>query len=310
MKLLILGFSSLAQRRIIPALVSSSWDVTVATRREAALSAIEAAGARAVLGFDAALARRDAELVYISTDNADHAAWAMTALATGYHVVVDKPAFLDVPAAEAAVARAERAGTCLVEATVYDRHPQVDALIEWIRARPDAYLRVHASFIVPGFPGDNFRNRRDRGGGAVNDLGPYAASLIRRCFGTPPRSLAVAHESVAGLETGFALLADFGGRGVFSGQFGFGGEYVNRLALNREGLQADVERIFTIPPAQPGALRLRERDTTRTIETAPCDSFARFMTEVADRISRRSFDTYHSDLLFDARQVAALRTNA
>jgi dTDP-3,4-didehydro-2,6-dideoxy-alpha-D-glucose 3-reductase len=308
MRLLILGFSSLCRRRLIPALAGSgAWDVTVATRRGAAVQAIRETGATAVLGFAEGLARRDADLVYVSTDNADHEEWVQAALDAGNHVVVDKPAFLSLQAAEAAVATARRSGRCLVEATVYDRHPQIDTLLELVRARPTAYLRLHAMFIVPAFQLDNFRNRRDRGGGAVNDLGPYAASLMRRIFGAAPRSLAVTKQGAPGeLDTGFSLLADFGDRGVFSGQFGFGGEYVNRITVNTDGLMAEIDRAFTIPPHQPGVIRLRERDSMRELETEPCDSFARFMAEVADKLSTRDVLSYPSDLLFDARQVAAL----
>jgi dTDP-3,4-didehydro-2,6-dideoxy-alpha-D-glucose 3-reductase len=307
MKLLILGFSSLARRRLVAALAREAWEVTIATRRAATLKDVQATGARAVLGFEEALGQSDAEVVYVSTDNADHEAWTMAALATGHHVIVDKPAFLSLHAAEAAVEVAERRGLGLVEATVYDRHPQLDALFELVRERPTAYLRLHAAFVVPAFEADNFRNRRDRGGGAVNDLGPYAASLIRRVWGAEPLSIAVTKDHGDAIDRGFAVLADFGRRGVFTGQFGFGGEYVNRIALNLDGLQVDIDRVFTIPSHQPGLLRLRERDIVREVETQACDSFARFMAEVADKISNRSFRTYHSDLLFDARQVAALR---
>jgi hypothetical protein len=111
----------------------------------------------------------------------------------------------------------------------------------------------------------------------------------------------------AAIDTSFTVLADFGARGVFTGQFAFGGEYVNRMSLNADGLQAEIDRVFTIPPQQPGLLKVRERDATREDATAPCDSFARFMTEVADQIAKRSFTGYAADLLFDAKLVAALQ---
>ena len=65
--------------------------------------------------------------------------------------------------------------------------------------------------------------------------------------------------------------------------------------------------MFTIPPQQPGLLKVRERDVARDVATEPCDSFARFMTEVADHVARRSFAGYAADFLFDAKLVAALK---
>lgn len=316
MKLLILGFSSLARRRIVPALVAAGWEVTIGTRRSIAVAEIEQLGARAVVGFDEALAQ-PADLVYVATDNADHEPWALAALRAGHHVVVDKPAFLTLSAAEAAVALAAKQGVLLAEATVWDRHPQVDAFVELARARPQAYLRLHAAFIVPTFKDDNFRTKPERGGGAVLDLGPYTASTMRRVFAEAPRSISVVrhhHHGAKAIDTSFSVLADFGARGVFTGQFAFGGEYINRVSLNADGLHAEIDRVFTIPPQQPGLLKVRERDVTREVATAPCDSFARFMTEVADCLdgsrgresAKRSFTGYAADLLFDAKLVAAL----
>lgn len=298
MKLLILGFSSLAKRRIVPAL--PGWEISIATRRSSAVPEIEAVGAKAIVGFDAAL-RTKPELVYVATDNADHEPNVIAALRAGLHVVVDKPAFLTLRAAETAVALAKEQGVCLAEATVWDRHPQVDTFIELAR---QSYRRVHAAFIVPMFKDDNFRTKPERGGGAVLDLGPYAASTIRRVFGEAPKSLSVVRHH-GKVDLSFTVLAQMS-NGVFTGQFAFAGEYVNKLSLNADGLNAEIDRVFTIPPTQPGKLSIREGNAAREVETAPCDSFARFMTEVADSIAKRDFANYCDDLLFDAKLVAAL----
>jgi NDP-hexose-3-ketoreductase len=309
MKLLILGCSSLALRRVTPAASGLGWSVAIASRRPEALEAVARAGARGILGFEAAL-REPAELVYVATDNRDHFPWVMRALESGRHVIVDKPAFLTLAEAEGAVDVARRRGLCLAEATVFDRHPQFGALRELIAPRRDEYLAVHATFSIPSLPLTDFRMRQARGGGAVNDLGPYAAATIRTLFGCGlPSQTRVIHRRCSSdeVETGFSLLADLGARGVMTATFGFGREYVNRLSVNAPGLLVDLDRVFTIPPAQPGRLVVRERDVVRTVECAPADTFGEFLVEVAKTLSQRSFETHYNDLLTDARSVMALR---
>ena len=93
MDFLLIGRSRFAQRRVLPAAAALPFDsVTVASRREGT--------------HWRTLTGRSPGLVYVSLANGEHAEAVEWALRSGHHVVVDKPAFLTLPEASAAVALA------------------------------------------------------------------------------------------------------------------------------------------------------------------------------------------------------------
>ena len=125
MRLLILGYSSIAERRVIPAAgaVAAIGEISIASRSRKPPAAWPKQG-RFFTDYESALRESDADIVYLSLPNAMHEQWTMAALAAGKHVVVDKPAMMTREAAERAVAEARRGKRLLAEATVFGYHPQ------------------------------------------------------------------------------------------------------------------------------------------------------------------------------------------
>ena len=85
MKLLLIGCSRIARKRVLPALAEIGiGEVDVATRTRAAEVVLpDGLAGRVFDDYDAALAESGADLVYVSTVNATHAEWAEQALERG-----------------------------------------------------------------------------------------------------------------------------------------------------------------------------------------------------------------------------------
>src|SRR5207248_10888592 len=122
--------------------------------------------------------------------NGEHLRWAQRALGQGRHVVVDKPAFLGLEQADRMLELAAKQGVCLAEATVFAYHPQVEFIRQQFRVADSAPCHVTATFSFPSMDPDNFRYRRALGGGALWDLGPYAAAVGRVFLDDEPASVA------------------------------------------------------------------------------------------------------------------------
>src|ERR1700686_4633613 len=95
MKVLLLGYSDIARRRVIPGLYAAG----VRAIDIASLSAttVEWPGTdppRLYRDYEKAISESDAQLIYISTVNSLHAELGRKALNHGFHVVIDKPACL------------------------------------------------------------------------------------------------------------------------------------------------------------------------------------------------------------------------
>src|SRR5215475_9243591 len=133
MRLLILGFSSIAERRVIPAAnaVAAIGEIAIASRSRKPPASWPKQGGF-FTDYERALRESGADIVYVSLPNAMHEAWTFASLAAGKHVVVDKPAMIASDAAERAVTDARGRKRLLAEATVFGHHPQFQAIGDFI----------------------------------------------------------------------------------------------------------------------------------------------------------------------------------
>ena len=91
-------------------------------------------GARIVDGYEALLADKEVDAIYIATPHTGHAEWAIKAIRAGKHVLVEKPIALSAFDAEAIYYEAKKAGVFAGEAFMYRVHPQTAKLIELVKS--------------------------------------------------------------------------------------------------------------------------------------------------------------------------------
>ena len=311
MRVLILGYSSIVERRVLPAAakVGRIATVSIASKSRPKPDDWPKQGLF-VDDYEAALRGSDCDLVYLSLPNAMHAHWVVAALAAGKHVVVDKPAMMTLAASEHAVEEARRAGRLVAEATVFGYHPQFARLAEFI-AETGPMTHAAAQFIIPPLPIGNFRNHAELGGGCLLDLGPYAAATMRILGGDDVSgitALAGGKHPETGVDMGFSVLARLGNGGAFSGHFSFEGEYQNRLLVVGRSGSALIERVFTPPADHPVEWRRRVRNVEDVVTFEPADTFANFLEAVTSAIAGGDHERFHRDLLSDAQSRDMIAT--
>ena len=127
--------------------------------------------------YDEALAQSSAPLVDVSTRNHDHLALVLRALASGRHVVIDKPAALSVAEVEQMVAAAAAAGRLIAEATVWSWHPQIQQLSQLIADAGPLARPAYAPFEL--------RRGSSRGFAAGEKTRPAGAGRVGWLVGKP-----------------------------------------------------------------------------------------------------------------------------
>jgi predicted dehydrogenase len=309
MRLLILGYSSIAERRVIPAAakVAAITEVSIASRSRPQPQGWAKAG-RFFSDYETALRESGSDIVYLSLPNAMHEHWVMTALGAGKHVVVDKPAMMTLEGAQRAVKEAQRVRRLLAEATVFGYHPQFEALADFV-AENGPLTHVAAQFIIPPLPIGNFRNHRELGGGCLLDMGPYAAGTIRLLGGGPPShvtALSGGRHPATGVDMGFSAQAQLANGGIFSGHFSFEGEYQNRLLIVGRSGSVIIERVFSPPADHQMEWRRRVRNVESVVTFEAADTFARFLEAVTRAIADGDHERFYRDLLSDAGCRAAI----
>jgi NDP-hexose-3-ketoreductase len=304
MRLLILGYSSIVQRRVIRAAASTESidEISIASRSRPKPASGWPKRGTFFADYDVALRESRADIVYVSLPNSMHEHWVLAALAAGKHVLVDKPAMVTRQACERAVGEARRTGRLLAEATVFGYHPHFEALKDFL-AENGPLTHVDAQFVIPPLPIGNFRNHRELGGGCLLDMGPYAAALMRILGGGLPSqitALAGNRHPETGVDMGFSAQARLANGGIFSGHFSFEGEYQNRLLIVARSGSVIIERVFSPPDDHRMEWRRRVRNADDVLTFEAADTFARFLESATRAIVRGDHEEFHCDLLSDA----------
>lgn len=302
--LLLLGYSNIAMRRVIPAVravaAGNAIDIASKSRRVASVHA----GHGVFFGdYDSALEMSSAETVYVSLPNALHYEVAKKALRSGRHVVVDKPACVTLRETEELLDCASRRNRLLAEATVFNYHHQFGRIRTFLEKYGPLEC-VDAHFAIPPPPIDNFRNHKTWGGGCLLDMGPYAAALARIFLndeGLRVHALTGGRHPQTGIDIGFAVLAGVPRGPRLTCQFSFHGEYQNRLTLIAARGSLVTERVFSLPADVEPSWLLQANSSVTKIIVAKDDAFATFLRAVFQAIAEGEHSRFAHDMLWDAR---------
>ena len=185
----ILGASKFAREHMGPAIHAARGAVlsAVASRNPASVGPFQefAAECRALAGYEALIADRDIDAVYIPLPHHMHVEWTVKALHAGKHVLAEKPIAMQAEDFDNLIAARDATGLLAAEAYMIVHHPQ------WQRARQmvadGAIGRV--IHITGGFSYDNsddpqnIRNQAAMGGGGLRDIGVYVLGSARYVMG-------------------------------------------------------------------------------------------------------------------------------
>ncbi|MGH7243806.1 MAG: Gfo/Idh/MocA family protein [Phycisphaerales bacterium] len=152
----------------------------VSSRRLANAKAFAAKypGAIPCEGVDALLARPDVDAVYIATPTTAKEPIALQAIASGKHVLVEKP-FADAKSVERMTSAAAARGVLFMDATHFVHHPRTAAIQSALASRLGSPRSLHTAFYFPLSDRSNIRfDRTLEPAGVLGDLGWYSARAI------------------------------------------------------------------------------------------------------------------------------------
>jgi predicted dehydrogenase len=141
--------------------------------------------AKSYTSYEALLADRDVDAVYICTIHPFHAATAIKAAGAGKHILVEKPIAMNYREAAAMIAAARANDVFLMEAFMYRCHPQTQRLAALVRDGAVGRVQIiRAIFSYGGsFDPSSRAFAKAMGGGGILDVGCYTASMSRLLAG-------------------------------------------------------------------------------------------------------------------------------
>ena len=222
--------------RLLPAIMeaNNSELVAIASRRKgAALETLKkyaskTLGINNIKTYDSPkelLADKNVQAIYIPLANHEHTEWALKAIASGRHVLIEKPLAIKFADIEAIETAAIKANVKVMEGFMYRFHPQHARIKEIIQSGAIGEVRfakASYSFMMREARMYRLAFDTDGGGGAMWDIGPYAVHTLRHCFDNDPISvMAMAKYNDIGADITTSGVIDFGDgkRGHFDTSF-------------------------------------------------------------------------------------------
>lgn len=300
----IIACSSVARRRFLPALkLAEGAQLAVLGSRDAAKAgqfAQEFSAPRHGT-YEAVLADRQIEAVYISTPPLLHAEWVHRAAAAHKHVLCEKPAFANSAEARNAVNACRKAGVRLLEGYAFKYHPQharVKALVA--EGRIGAPRFFSAEFTYPRPAVNDIRLKPELAGGVFHDSAGYpVAAALMHLPGRPVSVYCVqSRDAASGVDDAGSLTIQFSGGEVANLYAAFGVHYRSRYAIAGTRGRIEVERAYAVNPDVKAAIALETNAGTEKIVLDPADQFRLMIEDFAVQIRGDSpTKDYEGDLL-------------
>ena len=264
---------------------------------------------RAYGSYEALLADREVEAVYISLPNTLHCEWSIKALEAGKHVLCEKPLSRHPEEVEAAFDVADRTGYLLSEAFMWRHNPQTAKLVELVESGAIGELRlIRSTFSYSLYDESNIRLRTDVDGGSLMDVGCYNVSGSRLLGGEPELAFGEAWFGPSGTDWVFAGTLRFPGDVLAS--FHCGTALPNQDELEVIGSEGSL---FLDDPwhCNAPAIELRRDGEVERIEIEREDSYRLELENVSAAIRGESeLLLSRSDALGQARTLEALHESA
>jgi len=169
---------------------------------------------RAHGSYEALLADKDVDVIYVATPHTDHATWTIRALEAGKHVLCEKPAGLNHAEVMAMVHAARRSGRFFMEAFMYRCHPQtrmVKRLIDSGAIGEVQHIAANFGYRTAFVESSRLFSNALAGGGIL-DVGCYPVSLARMVTGAEPVSIhGAGHLGSTGVDEWASALLGFSG---------------------------------------------------------------------------------------------------
>lgn len=293
-KVLLLGYSHIARKRVIKTFLNNDIQFSVASRSYKE----KIRGCHHQYSdYDDALSNADANIVYISLPNSLHFYWANKALKMGYHVIVDKPICCKLSETKKLIQAAKRHKKLLSEAIFYNFHNQVKQVKKLLKNNKLNSIKV--KFIIP-FPHKNSILMSNKfKGGVIMDMGPYASSIHRIFFNKKiVSSKIIIKKNKKGLPILFDIKFNYKEES-YHGLFKFGGEYTNQVVFFTKNKILTINRVFSPPDDLSLNLNIIEKNKEKNFKILKDNCFENYFIELLRKINKKKYSFYLSQIKKD-----------
>lgn len=298
MKILILGCSDIAVRRIIPAIKkikNLSFDIASKSKIEKKYG-----HEKWFNDYDKAIRKTKAKIVYISLVNAYHYLYIKKSLNLQKHVIVDKPITTSSRKTLFLLKLAKRKKLLLSEALVFNYHRQFKLAKKIIKKNNLNINKIIMKFCIPKPKKNNFKLSKKLGGGCMNDMAPYVAGVIRNFLPDKLIYKNIFKKNNNGINENFSVNVSTK-KTEFYGIFSHNSEYVNSITFYTNKYIMELYR-FSAPPNNTDLnILFKTKNIIKNIRVKKDNTFKNYLSEVVKKIKNRKLNYYYDLVETDAK---------
>ena len=279
LKFAVVGCGNLAMKYSIPALMNSDVSeivICVDPNRRGQKEAIrDKFNLPLVISFDQAIKEYEFDAVYIASPTGTHKDIVIEAAKNGKQILCEKSLGSDLSEVLEMVETSKKYDVALFEGFMYQFHSQhqfVKDLIE--KGEIGMPFHILGSFGFPPIHENDFRYKKDSGGGVVLDAGSYTVHVARKLFNCEPISThAVLENEGKEVDIRGTALLNFGDSRTASLVFGFDNMYQSKYQIwGTKGI-ITLERAYALPPDFKPTCILEKQGYKEVFTLEPCDHF-------------------------------------
>lgn len=287
MKILILGYSDIVKRKILPE-INSSKDITkidIASRTIKELENPKPVN-KIFNNYLEAIEKSDAEIVYISLPNNLHFEYCISALNNKKNVIVDKPAILNINETDKIYDTAIQNNVFVSMSCVFNLHNcwvKFNNLINGSKSNGVLYV----DFTIPKLESDNIRLSKKLGGGAFNDMAIYASTAGLLFWNKNAETVKIHRFDENGLNLGFTINANYGNGKEMIGNFSFEKDYKNEVRFVDADSSYKYSRVFSPPPDFQTTVDVEEDGNIKTINVGKDNTFRNYLNHISNNFKNK-----------------------
>lgn len=279
LKFAVVGCGNLALRYAIPALINSSETelvVCVDPNRRGQKEIIkEKYNLPLVTSLSEAINNYDFDAVYISTPGGTHKDLVVFAANHRKQVLCEKSLGSNLKEVEEMVAACKINNVALFEGFMYQFHTQHQFVKNLIQdGEIGTPFHFQASFGFPPINENDFRYKKELGGGVVLDAGSYTMHAARQFFGKEPiSSHAILENEGYEVEIRGTVLLNFGESRTANLIFGFNNMYQSKYTIWGTKGMITLERAYAVPADFTPTCVLEKHGVKKVYTLEPCNHF-------------------------------------
>lgn len=311
----VMGCANIAIRSLLPVLSNHPSFTLVAVSSRTLQKANDVANqfnCEAVVGYDNLVSRPDIDAIYMPLPTGLHEEWVIKCLEAGKHLLVEKSLAMNVDAVHRMLDLAKRMECVIMEDFMFRYHSQHQFVFDQWKSGVIGDLRLFSSsFGFPPLSKDNFRYKKDLGGGALLDAAAYTVNVSRWFLGNELQVQSASlfydkNEDVC-LYGSAALIHPVTGQ-ASQISFGFDNYYKCNYELWGSKGSLVVDRAFTPPPNFSPLVKVNLPGNPQDIRLPIDNHFLNIVSEFGRCILESDFLKHQEDIYHQSRLLTDLET--